>query len=319
MKNKIIVIAFVLLILGAGSLFAQINLADLQKDIDAFSSEMAEVLPFNSAIGLNWNDAYIGNLPHFGAGIFGGLSAMDKTSVDNLLDHFDASLPSKLSVMPLPAAGAEARLGGLFSPFDIGFKIGWLPSVNFSDDAEFNSFLIGGDVRFAIIKGNIILPKLTLGIGYNYIKGNIASSMGSGTTTYEIAGQEISVKDPDINLLWSSHVLDAKLHLSKTFFFITPSVGIGASYSWSQAGYEVKAKTSFDNKDAINSALETAGLSSIDLNNKGFASIIKNSGWDIRFFGGLGFNLLIFKLDLSGMYDVGNNIWNAALGIRAQI
>lgn len=316
MKNKIIV--FVLLLVGTGSMFAQgFDLGKLQKDMNAFSSKMAETLPFNSALGLNWADAYIGNFPHFGVGLFGGASFMDERTVNNLLGNFDVSLPSELDSMPLPAAGAEARLGGFVLPFDIGFKLGWLPTINFDDNIHFDYLMLGGDIRYAVMEQNVILPNITFGIGYNYIKGSVTSSMG-GAETYQVGGKSITVADPDLSLNWSSHVIDLKLQVSKKILFITPSAGIGVGYSWSESGYGVKAETSGD-IDEINSTLKAHGYDPIDIDNNGFSSIIKNSGWGVRLFAGLGFDIAVIKIDASAMYDFSSETWNAGLGIRLQL
>jgi hypothetical protein len=318
MKNKMIIAALVLMLFGAGSVFAQgFDLGDLQEDMNAFSAEMAKTLPFNSTLGLNWADAHIGNFPHFGAGLFGGLSFMDESTANNLLGNFGAALPSVLSFMPLPAAGAEARLGGFILPFDIGLKFGWLPPISFSDNINVDYLMIGADIRYAIMKGNILLPKIVLGVGYNYTKGGIASSMDA-SETYTIGSKSITVSDPELNLDWSSSVIDMKLQVSKELFIITPSVGVGATYSWSEAGYTVKAETSGDLND-INAELESAGLPPIDLNNNGFSSVLKNSGWGVRLFAGLGFNFLLIKVDVTGMYDIQSEIWNAGVGLRLQI
>ncbi len=326
MKHKIIAISLALVLLGAGSGFAleQYDLENLQRKVDAFSTTMAETLPFNSTLGLSWADAYIGNFPHFGVGIFGGLSFMDKSAVEDLLSDFNLSLPSSLNFMPLPAAGAEARLGGFFLPFDIGFKFGMLPAMNFSDDISLDYMMIGGDIRYAILKGNVILPKITIGVGYNYIRGNINSKVGTGIE-YDISdnGNNYSIKvdDPEVNLTWSSNVIDFKLQVSKTFFFITPYAGLGYSYGWAKSGYDVSAPTTVTggSADEINAILASRGLPSVDVGDNGFSSIIKAGGWDLRFFGGLAFNIAVVKIDLTGMYDFNNSIWNAGLGIRFQM
>ncbi len=320
MKNKMTAVVLVLMLIGAGSVFSEsFGLGDLQKGIDDFSGVMAETLPFNSAIGLSWADAYIGNFPHFGVGLFGGASFMDSPEIDNLLKNFDISLPLDMSFVPLPAAGAEARLGGFLLPFDIGLKFGWLPPINFSDTINLNYMMVGGDIRYAIMKGNLILPKITIGVGYNYIKGSIGASMSD--MSYGIDAYELKVENPHADFFWSSNVIDFKLQVSKTFFFITPFVGAAYSYSWSEAGYEVKADTSIagGNIDDINSALTSQGLSPIDLKNNGFSSIVKNNGWNLRFFGGLGFSIAVIKIDLTAMYEVNSSLWNAGIGFRFQI
>ncbi|MDR2900592.1 MAG: hypothetical protein LBV20_03615 [Treponema sp.] len=319
MKNKMIAVGLALILISAGNVFAQqFDLGDLQSDINAFSAEMAETLPFNSALGLSWSDAYIGNFPHFGVGAFAGASLMDATTVMNLLDDFDISVPFDINSIPLPAAGAEARLGGLIIPFDIGLKLGWLPAIDLPN-SSFDYFMVGADIRYAIMKGNIILPKITLGVGYNYMQGDIKTSMDGGMS-YDIDSYTISVSDPEVNLKWSTQVVDVKLQVSKNLFFVTPSVGIGASYSWSEAGYNVSSNTTFNGDiEDINAALESQGLPAINLGNNGFGSIIENSGWDVRLFAGLAFNILVIKIDLNAMYDLNNEIWNAGLGVRFQI
>ncbi|MDR0388834.1 MAG: hypothetical protein LBH73_02055, partial [Spirochaetaceae bacterium] len=176
MTNKKILVLILVFTLVSGALFAQNNpITELQKGVEEFSSAMSKALPFNSTLGLNWSDAYIGQIigapPHFGVGIFLGSTLLDSAGIETLANAMYSDVPGGYSRLPYPGFGAEGRVGGFFLPFDIGLKIAALPSL--SDDFDLHHFMVGGDIRYAVLKGNAALPKVSLGVGLNYMNGGI--------------------------------------------------------------------------------------------------------------------------------------------------
>jgi hypothetical protein len=304
------------------------DLVDLQKNVDAFSSKLADSLPFNASMGLNWSDAYIGKFldlpPHFGVGISGGITSLDSVAFGDLLDNFGVSLP--LDQMLLPAYVVEGRLGGFFLPFDVGVKFGALPQVDFGDRLKIDYLLAGADVRFAVMEGNLILPKLSVGVGFNFLKSMLTAPLGSGVS-FNVASKSLELSQPEAVFSWETKSIDLKAQLSKSFAIITPYVGLGASYAWSSAGYSVDSKLKYGGQAVDSSAiseikdtLANAGVQGLDnINANGFSSIINVEGWAFRAFGGISLNVLLIRFDLTGMYNFADSNYGVTLGVRVQI
>ena len=319
--------------LSGGQTPEAVSLRSVQQEAAAFSRAFARSLPFNSSFGLNWSDSHIGEAfpgtpPHFGAGGVIGFTTI-KTSVINdmigSLGH-DGAIPFNINRLPLPAYTAEGRLGGFFLPFDIGVKLGYLPlsdlsSSNFSLD----HLLVGGDIRYAVLD-RAQLPKVSVGIGLNYMKGGFGIR-AAGQPTYEFRDenndpQTIRFTTPMININWQTIALDFKAQVSHSFSIITPYFGLGASYGWSSTGYSVRGNiTGFNNDtmELINAYLAGAGLNEIEVNSTGISSTIRSNAFSLRAFGGAAFNLSVFKLDFTALYNFRDRNFGMSLGFRFQV
>ncbi len=149
--------------LAAAGLWAQ-ELAVFQDGFETFATEMAATLSYNATIGNNWSDAYIGNFPHFGVGISVGATTVPSDSLDELFDSMGVAVPSAIGSMglPIPAAAVSAKLGGFVLPFDVGIKAMILPAAATealsAADISADYKLFGGNVRFALLKQNILMP-----------------------------------------------------------------------------------------------------------------------------------------------------------------
>ena len=163
-RKRILVVMFLAFLVGGGSLFAQTgpNLTQLQNDFQQLTTDVANVLPTASTIGLNWSTAYVGQLLHFGVGVAGGAVFAPTTGFDKLAA--DPGIPNPLAQsglegqpgvgIPIPAAVVEARLGGLILPFDIGAKIGYIPST-----VDLSTVLPGGmNVDFTMVGERSAFP-----------------------------------------------------------------------------------------------------------------------------------------------------------------
>jgi hypothetical protein len=323
-SGRIIAVMAALALCTAGAAHAQ-SLDSLKKNVDEFSEKLALSLPFNSSMGLNWSDAYIGQFlgvpPHFGAGLSLGFTTMDGDALGSLMHQFDLDLPLDLGGYPIPGYTVEGRIGGFFLPFDVGVKFGYLPIK--PESIELDYLLIGGDFRYAVLKGNIVLPTISVGVGFNYLNGGLARTIGDDRTfTYTTGSsttETLTLKAPKVGFVWETSSLDFKAQVSKSLLIFTPYVGIGASHAWSKAGYNVESKLSSSGSinDAI-SAMKAAGITDISVNN-GFASIKEVSGWSVRAFGGLSFNLPLLKIDLTGLINFLDARYGVTLGARFQI
>jgi len=343
--GKIAGVFAVILLLAASPAFTQNNLdlGKVQSAMNSFSESIAKALPFNSTVGLNWSDAYIGQLidapPHFGLGMTVGVTSLNSAAISSILDSFGAGgININLPVLgfPLPAYTFEARLGGFGIPFDLGFKFGTLDTSKmkmfdglFPDDMSLDYLLIGGDFRYALIDSKGFPVKLSIGLGFNHLRGGIKAKLGEGmTSTFDDGignSATLKIDAPILGLTWKTNVIEAKVHISFPLVVITPYVGIGASYSWSEAGYQVKSKVKVSGTGPggsdINKYTETLyeqyGITGLTKN--GFESVNKINGFNVRAFGGLSLNLWVIKLDLTVMFNIFDQALGATVGLRFQL
>jgi hypothetical protein len=330
MKNMKKVLGFVLgmALSGTAPLFPQQDLQNLQKAAGEFSETLAKSLPFNAALGLNWADAYIGMFlpgfpPHFGIGASLGYTTMDFAAFDGLLNQFDLSVPDgfDLGQLALPAYVTEARIGGFVLPFDVGLKFGAFENLG-NSSASVNYTLLGGEFRYAILDGkeNLLLPNLSVGVGVNYLSGSFTKTGSSLSFVVPSLSETLDLTDSKVKLQWETLALDFKAQVSKSFLILTPYIGLGASHAWSSVGYTVEGKyPAGTKKDAINSALKSAGVEGVDFSGKGFSTIFEETGWSLRAFGGLSVNLALFRLDLTGLFNFFDGNYGVTLGARLQV
>jgi hypothetical protein len=328
--KKVLGLVLGMALFGAAPLFPQ-DLVGLQKAAGEFSGALAKSLPFNSTVGLNWADAYIGMFlpgfpPHFGAGLALGYATMDLGAFDGLLHQFGLSVPGgfDLGQMAFPMYVTEARIGGFILPFDVGLKFGAFENLG-NSSAAVDYLLAGGEFRYAIIDGkdNILLPNLSLGVGLNYLNGSFTGSKSSLDLPFAPgASDTLSLANLEVGLQWETLTLDFKAQVSKSFLILTPYAGLGASHAWSSAGYTVEADSfplTASEKTTINNGLKSAGVESIDFSGKGFSTILEETGWSFRAFGGVSVNLALFRLDLTGLFNFFDSNYGVTLGGRFQI
>ena len=344
MKKLIAIFALVAGV--AGGAFAQTiqpsNLTQVEPGFKSFANDLATSLPYASQIGLDWSSAYIGQFPHFGVGLAGGVVTVPTKGIQEVANALGVGgvLPSELLTpnlgLPIPAAVVEARLGGLFLPFDVGVKFGTIPkSVNLStflpSGTSIDFLLYGLEVRTPIVKEGLLIPQISVGAGFNHFSGDIRSTVGQAITVGNIsyAGQsnDLSFTAPTLDFNWNSNSLDAKIEVSKTVLFIlTPYIGAGLAYGFSSAGGSVQStledngspitQSQIDNIDAY---YQSTGQTAPSLSpTQSFSTSSPANGFSFWAFGGTSVNLLILKLDVSGMYNILTQKLGVNVGARIQ-
>ncbi|AEJ19660.1 hypothetical protein [Gracilinema caldarium] len=309
------------------------SIADVQKGAESMAEALASALPFNSTLGLNWSDAYIGQFigipPHFGVGLSAGATSVKSDEMKVLLDKLGVDTQDLPEILPLPAGILEARIGGFILPFDIGLKAGFITGdmgkaiEDTSGGLKLDYILVGGDFRYNLIKGNLLLPRVSLGVGVNYMKGSLGTTLSGGQSfSYNnYNNYYINTSAPELGLSWETTTIDLKAQVSKSLLIFTPYAGLGASYGMSKAGYYVKSEitTTGGSIDDIKNALTQAGITPPDISATEMSSYFDNNGWAFRAFGGLSLNILVLKLDLTGLYNFSDGSYGGTLGVRFQL
>jgi hypothetical protein len=338
--GKVLVVGTVIFMLAAGSAFSSdfdLGFDKLQKTVSGFSEAMAEALPFNSTMGLNWSDAHIGQLigefpPRFGIGLTFGATLIPMASINELLGLFGTELPIDINAgLPLPAYTVEGRIGGIVLPFDIGFKIGTLPSDNIVLESltgvSLNYLLVGGDIRYSILPNKKSPLKVSVGLGFNHLSGGIATGLGLDFPELTIEGYTLTMSNPELGLRWKTNCLELKAQASFSGLkVITPYLGLGLNYSWSEAGYYVNSKPVMTGPDGAISnpakfleELNRLGITDMEITEEGINQIIKNEAFNMRAFGGFSLNMAVIRLDLTGMFDILTSSLGFSVGLRFQL
>ncbi len=189
MKRAFLVI---IVLLSATAVFA-VNYSDFQSGFNEFAQDLANGTPFATSTGLGWSQAYIGQFPHFGLGITAGVTTISGGAMQTLADAMGVTLPSDFSYaskygLPLPGYTIDARIGGFVLPFDIGFKLGYIPPGTFPK-VDVNYILFGLDVRYGLLKDEGWTPALSVGLGYNHMKAsvNVPGFLGSNVTIAQVS------------------------------------------------------------------------------------------------------------------------------------
>jgi hypothetical protein len=317
-------LVLVLILLAIGPAFSQTDFQDLADGVDAFSAQLADSLPLNSAQGLNWSSAYIGQLlgipPHFGVGISAGVTMIKAEKLSALTDAFGVSMPIE-GMFPNPGYTVEGRIGGFVLPFDVGLKVGYIPPVG-PDEFQLEYFLMGGDFRYALLEGDVALPELSLGVGVNYLSGGILAKIGDITFNWKDVNSSLNLKSPSLDFSWETLSFELKAQISKSVLIVTPGLGIGINYAKTKAGYTATTELTANGKTLDDFAREFGVKFDGD---NGFSSIKEISGFGMRLFGGISFNLAVIRIDITAQAATGNNFnfgalsYGAGLAVRFQL
>jgi hypothetical protein len=338
MKKMLLAVALLAALTGAA--WAQVDFSDYQDSFESFSDGVANSLPVSASIGLNWSHAYIGQFPHFGVGLSLGGMFIPYETMEPIVTTLGvgSSIPQQLKTygIPFPTIAAGARLGGFGLPFDLGFKLGVIPESAkdlFSDNVTADYFLIGGDVRLPVVRGKGLVPTVSIGGGYTFVRGRIGvtdvaseqrinihdAMVGYG---YPEDTYELIVANPDLVFTWDTHTIEAKAQASWNLFVLTPSLGIGAAYGISTAGGGLDSALTYEvggvpgNLADVQTVFESYGYTVPTAS--GIEVISKANGWSFWVYGGTAINIFFLKVDLNAMYNFLNGDYGLSANLRLQ-
>ena len=237
--------------------------------------------------------------------------------------------------MPIPAIALDARIGGFVLPFDVGLKFGFIPDKLRDKLGKINAdyLLAGGDVRFRVVDGGGLLPTVSVGGGYTYLKGNIGIPDVAGSTTIDlppvlplVAPYTLEVTLPELTFAMQTSTFVGKVQASWDLAILTPHLGIGAAYGLSKAGgglssdvlYNGSTMTSTDIQN-IKDVLASYGYTVDELDSTGISISSDADGYSFWIYGGTAINIVFISIDLSAMYNLVSNSYGGAVNVRLQL
>ncbi|MBQ9281960.1 MAG: hypothetical protein IJ207_07140 [Treponema sp.] len=280
------------------------------KGLNDFSDVLADVIP-NSQIQQNvWANAWIGNIlpvPNFGFGINSGFTKLDLSPIVSVAEALGMSDGDGIpNTLVWPTITADFRVGGFLLPFDVGFTAMSLdsnmvkPIGKAIDPANFDFFMVGGDVRYAILEGGILRPKLSVGLGAYYSKGNF--------------GVEQDGSSAELDFETTSIVLSTQASIKLLCF--VPFVGGRVMFSKSSVDWKVHANWA--------SILKSDSQELANAIKYGFLPSNFSDGVSTSFdehvrpvlYGGFAIDMSIVDLTFSGSYDIRSQIPSGAVSLR---
>lgn len=299
MKRSIAVLAMAVAVACA---YSQTQLSAFKTAFEGFAGDMAGSLSVNSTIGSNWSDAYIGGFPHFGAGIVVGAAFVSPDTSKALFDAMGAPMPTALKGLgiPIPAAGATLKIGLPFLPMDVGIKGGYIPaSVGKSliKDGSVDYSNIGIQLRYALVKQNIALPNVSVGVAYNYQKGSIKAPTGIPSQSLTYGAYTVVMPKPDLSLGWTSNTVDFTAQVSKKFIVFVPYAGAGLSVGKSSVTGGLNSTVSVTGPGGLSGLEAAMGSAAPDFSSTGFSYTADENKALFRIYGGFSFRIILLDID----------------------
>lgn len=336
MKKKIL--SSVLAIFVSTSIFAN---ETINNSFDSLIDTFSSYTPENTSMLFVQPEAYIGKLfpsfpPHLTAGISASgtfldtsfLSDLTKTITDQISSSLKQSLGSDTTVsdsfksfgkIPIPTAAINARIGGIFLPFDLGvFATSTFNAFNdkkinndYTLGLTYNSF--GADLRFRVLEEDVLFPSVSVGAGYIYTERNLSvNGKFSSEITYENT-PAIATIGTDINAKIKTHSIFLSTQVSKKIAFLVPFAGFRLFLNSTDYSYDWKYNTECKEVTDKGISMPSENGSNSEVKNFDFSKISP------QLFAGLGFNFAVFQIGLNGAYNFKTDYWTVALQLNFKL
>ncbi|MBQ6781722.1 MAG: hypothetical protein IJP62_10920 [Treponema sp.] len=298
-------------VFAASSVFA-LDASVVSDGLEDFSDQLNNAIPQGATQQNVWADAWIGSLLpgiHLGGGINVGLTNLNTEGLSKAGEEIGIGGIGDSCRMPMFTA--DLRIGGIFLPFDADIAIMKTPSLNtngFGADMSVDFFTLGFDVRYAVVQGNLILPKVSVGLGYFYNQGKVEASSSTAEASLEYK----------IHTLYLSAQVSKEFSIPVIRLGLTPFLGgrlfvskHDNNWDWALKGLDATAKAALD---AANSKYEDSGSDA-------------SSGFDFnsfqpQIFAGVGVNFALLQLTASISIDPRtfwtDKLWTGAISLRVR-
>ena len=314
LNKKLMAITVALSLSVSGAFAFDASAFDTQKISDGlsdFAEQLAVAVPQAATQQNVWADAWIGSLLP-GIRLGGGFNfALTNINTEGL-----AKAASMLGIggvensYKFPVFTADLRVGGLILPFDADIavmKTGTLtyPEAMTGSELKAEITTIGFDVRYALVEGGLVLPKVSVGLGYFYNQGSFG----------------ISNDDAKADIDYNIHTMYLSAQVSKEFSIpvvrigLTPFLGGRLFVSDADNDWSWKIKDS-----GLQTLITAAGR---DYEGSGNVSkSIDYNNFQPQLFAGVGFNFALIQLTASVSIDPKtykeDKTWSGALSLRVR-
>ena len=271
--------------------------AKLSPVLNSFTGTIADYIPDTAAQQNIWADAYIGKVfpsfpPHFGAGFSVGGSLIQS---DFIAEAFSAmGSPIDINNIFLPTVTVDARVGGLFLPFDIGVHAMKLDPIDLNAGplgfkAGFMTY--GADLRYCVLEPNLILPAISVGASFTHSEGSFAMNISNTNT----------------EITYDTNIFAFTAQVSKSILIATPFVGVRAVYQVGNYNWDANFKYDYNGTKYT-----------VDLNNT-IEKTFDMADGNYMLFAGVGLNFFVVQTTVSATYDINKGNFAGALSIHAKL
>jgi hypothetical protein len=297
--------------------------------LNDFSEALTDTMPNAQSLQNIWAESWIGMLvPNikFGFGVNAGVATLDISSLLNVADALNIDIGDLRDFtdkydnkLVFPTVAADLRLGGIVFPFDIGLSFvtfdtrDWSSIQDSIDPAGFKYFTLGSDLRWKL---------LNVGTGIFHVRAS-----ASGGFYYTKGGFDIESEGSSANLDFKSTTLFAGAQINAKALCFVPFVGGRLMLTKSSVDWSAKANWSDILKDT-STIIETPNGSfdaiQLAIDNHILPSSFSggsSSGWGVRpqIYGGLGIDLFVINVTVSGSYDIAKDVLGGAVSVRLDL
>lgn len=276
--------------------------------MDDMGDNLLDAIPVSQSMQTVYAEAWIGKLIpgfHFGVGINVSAAKLDVTPIKEVCQAMDVDTKDIPDNLAFPTICGDIRLGGIVFPFDVGFSFVKFDASKYDsiasgiDPMTFDYLSVGGDVRYALLKGGAFRPKVSVGAGYYFTKGNFS----------------ISEDEADVDISFDSSLFFLEAQASIKALCFVPFVGTKLMISKANFDWDADANwASILSDNSNNSNLAVAqewGLLPEHLGDS-----YSSTAFHPMIYGGLGLDLFILNLTVSGGYDFTSGLPVGAVSAR---
>mgnify|MGYP002625606275 CR=1 FL=1 len=318
--KKIILLPFILTF-SLCAAFTEADGSPYKAALTGMAEKMGAQLAENTTLLGSQPDAFVGRVfPAYPAHLAAGLTlsgAQLETefiadSMQRIVDGIASEIPEDYApsislTIPksifLPAASISCRVGGFFLPFDIGLygtatTDSLLKDISMSDfTADIAAYTLGGDLRYAVLEGGTIAPKVSVGAGYVYSHYSLGLFYNRELNSTEY---ESGILDTSLDLTAETHTMFVQAQVSKRIRIFTPFFALKLFGTLSKASFDWQ----FSTTNTIDDVKRTAADEVSDF-----------SGVQVQLSGGAGIQLGLLQLGVTGSYNATKDRLGAALSI----
>jgi hypothetical protein len=268
--------------------------------------------------------SYIGDpvgysiVPHIAVGVSAGAVFVPLENINaNTSMNLDFGNMGKLAALPIPAIGAHAKFT-VAKKIELGIKVAGIPEIgNKKADVAINNLIIGGKVRYELLKYKLPLIKGGVSVGalYEYMNGKLLLTK-SDSIPIDVAGvgdtqDGTFTSTTDLNTEWNSSTFGGEAQANLQVIFLNFFLGTRVSKTFGKATSSLSGTGTLTDDGGGFVIESTQSITPI-------SEETKPQGIDPYVFGGVEAKLLGIVLTGKGTYDIKNDNFVVEGGLRLQ-